>query len=108
MVPCIVHILKCVPNPCACSRDENEKFSPYLWDATMVAVCEELFPGGPASSHTQRKSELYMRADAIKQAYEKLLVNSEFKETLASTSSAKVTKRIKMMQELLREAAPKT
>jgi len=73
----------------------------------MVAVCEELFPDGPASPHTQRKSELYNQADAIKLAYEKLLVSSDFKATLASTSSAKITKRIRMMQELLREA-PKT
>jgi hypothetical protein len=72
-----------------------------LWDAVMVAVCEEL-----ESGHKLRRKELTINAAGILQGYEKLLQNPDFRKAMVSTSKANVTRRIEMMRGMLREAAP--
>jgi hypothetical protein len=76
------------------------KLNSSLWDATMVAVAKELEQKG-------RKRELTDNADTIKVLYRELLLDGDFRQAKLSKSKSTVKRRIEMMTEMLRKAAPK-
>jgi hypothetical protein len=82
------------------AADLSEKFNPSLFDATMVAVCQEL------ESSKQRRKEMSDAAGAICDAYRELCSTSEFKAALDNRSKQKVLQRISMMRRMLQSAAP--
>lgn len=71
-----------------------------LWDATMVAVQQEL------RQDKNRRRELVQAADAIRAAFVKLCGDSDFKTSLENRSKRNVMKRIQLMRQLLQTAAP--
>lgn len=74
--------------------------NPSLWDATMVAVCEEL------DLSSKRRRELTEKAGAIREAYKQLLQDQTFQKALPSTSKGNVSRRIDMMRQMLQRVAP--
>lgn len=66
----------------------------------MVAVWREVQEKG-------RKRDLTDNADKIRAAYKELLLDGDFRKSLSSISKANVKRRIDMMAEMLRKAAPK-
>jgi hypothetical protein len=83
----------------AAAAAQPEKLNPALFDATMVAVCREL------EVSKQRRQELIKSSGAIHAAYVQLCDKPAFKAALDNRSRQKVLDRIRMMREMLQEAA---